>query len=124
MKTLIFWGVYILFIENIFSQSSISMDNFLEKIKTDKNLIILDVRTEREVNGLMKKLDIALHIPLQELQERFTELNKFKDKEILVICNTLNRSAVASEFLNTKGFKTKFVLGGMSEFYRRKSKIE
>lgn len=105
----------------VFAQESITIEQLFEKIKTDKNLIILDVRTEGEVNGQLKKIDGAINIPIQELGDRFKELNKFKDKEIIVICRTQNRSSASSEFLNNKGFKTKFVLGGMVEYYSKLS---
>jgi len=108
-----------IFANVIFGQESITVDQLIQKLKTDKSFILLDVRTEGEVNGQLKKIDRAINIPIQELGERFTELNKFKDKEIIVICRTQNRSFASSEFLNSKGFKTKYVTGGMVEYQRK-----
>ncbi|RPI71331.1 MAG: rhodanese-like domain-containing protein, partial [Ignavibacteriales bacterium] len=42
----------------------------------------------------------------------------FKDKELVVICRTQNRSSSASEFLRKKGYNSKYVPGGMQEYYK------
>lgn len=96
--------------------SSISMKEFKERLATDKNLVILDVRTPEELAGPLGKIDNAINIPIQNLEQRIDELKSYKDKEILVICRTQNRSAVAINILQTKGYKAKNVLGGMTEF--------
>lgn len=119
MKLLLF--IALVFTNFIFAQEAITIEKLIEEIKTNKNLVILDVRTDGEVSGQLKMIDGAINIPIQELQERYSELNKYKDKEIIVICRTQNRSSASSEFLNKKGFKTKYVLGGMVEYYRELS---
>lgn len=96
--------------------SSITMKDFKERLATDKNLVILDVRTPEELVGPLGKIDNAINIPIQNLEQRIDELKSYKDKEILVICRTQNRSAVAVNILQTKGYKAKNVLGGMTEF--------
>lgn len=96
--------------------SSITMKDFKERLATDKNLVILDVRTPEELVGPLGKIDNAINIPIQNLEQRIDELKSYKDKEILVICRTQNRSAVAINILQTKGYKAKNVLGGMTEF--------
>ncbi len=119
MKHLI---LFIVFMINFsFAQESISVDQLIEKLKTDKKFVLLDVRTEGEVIGQLKMINGAINIPIQELSERYSELNKFKDKEIIVICRTQNRSSASSGFLNEKGFKTKWVRGGMVEYFRKLS---
>lgn len=96
--------------------SSITMKDFKERLATDKNLVILDVRTPEELVGPLGKIDNVINIPIQNLEQRIDELKSYKDKEILVICRTQNRSAVAINILQTKGYKAKNVLGGMTEF--------
>ena len=72
-------------------------------ILKDLNPLILDVRMPYEYNsGHLKE---ALLIPVQELQRRVTELNKFKDKPIFIYCATGNRSTVAAKILQDNGFK-------------------
>lgn len=82
-------------------------------------MIVLDVRTAEELIGPLGKIDSAINIPVQVLEQRITELEPYKDKEIIVICRTQNRSAVAASILEKNGYKAKNVLGGMTE-YRKK----
>jgi rhodanese-related sulfurtransferase len=92
------------------------MLQFREKLKSDKQIIVLDVRTEEELAGTLGKIEKAINIPVQVLEQRITELELYKDKEINVICRTQNRSAVAVNILQKNGYKAKNVLGGMAEF--------
>ena len=100
--------------------SSITMKEFKERLVNDKNLVILDVRTPEELTGPLGKIDNVINIPIQNLEQRIYELKSYKEKEIIVICRTQNRSAVAVNILQSNGYKAKNVLGGMVEF-RRKS---
>jgi rhodanese-related sulfurtransferase len=102
------------------STNSLTVNELKEKIKNnDSTLVILDVRSDAELTGALPKIEGALHIPVQELGKRFGELEKYKDKEIIVVCRTQNRSSKASQFLNEKGYNTKFVKGGMQEYYKK-----
>ena len=102
------------------SSKSVTMDQFKEIINhKDTTIVILDVRTEEEVNGPLAKINGAINIPLQELDKRINELEKYKDKEILVVCRTQNRSSKAAEFLTSKDYNAKNVIGGMQEYYKK-----
>ncbi len=93
------------------------MEQFKERLKNDKNLIVLDVRTPEEVATGM--IENAINIPVQVLESRISELEKYRDKEIAVICRTQNRSAVAVDILLKSGYKAKYVIGGMSAFRQK-----
>ncbi len=103
-------------------ETSITVDQLKQEMKTNKNLIVLDVRTEPELSGPLGKIDGVLNIPVQELEERYHELDKYKDKEIAVICRSGNRSKLGTAILKEHGFKVKNVLGGMIAY--RKSEQE
>jgi rhodanese-related sulfurtransferase len=96
--------------------SSITMKEFKERLVNDKNLVILDVRTPEELTGPLGKIDNVINIPIQNLAQRIDELKVYKENEILVICRTQNRSAVAVNILQSNGYKAKNVLGGMTDF--------
>lgn len=98
---------------------SYTMEQFKEKLKSDKEIVLLDVRTPEELSGHLSKIDGAINIPLQVLESRFSELGKYKDKEITVICRTQNRSAVAANILSKYGYNAKYVLGGMTSFRQK-----
>ena len=79
----------------------------VEKI-TDKNTLILDVRTDEEyISGSYKN---AIHIPLDDLRERLNELDK--SKTYLVYCKTGLRSYIACRILSQNGFKVQNITGG------------
>ncbi len=83
-----------------------------EMIKNDKDIIVLDVRTEEEYknDGHIKG---SILIPLNELRNRINELKKYKDKKIIVYCRSGNRSVVASRLLSNLGFKVYNMNGGI-----------
>lgn len=72
--------------------------------------VVLDVRSQGEfANG---HLPHARLIPLGELKTRIGELDKFKDRPILVHCATGNRSHNAARLLKAAGFKEVFNMQG------------
>lgn len=79
----------------------------------DTSYVLLDVRTVEELTGQLAKIDKAVNIPLQELDARMGELDKYKDKEIYVICRSGRRSEAATSMLKQKGFNAVNVIGGM-----------
>ncbi|MCF7825165.1 MAG: rhodanese-like domain-containing protein [Candidatus Marinimicrobia bacterium] len=69
----------------------------------DNPPLLLDVRTKEEYNrGYIKG---AILIPLQELQARAGELEKYQNNPILIYCATGNRSTTASKILLDRGYK-------------------
>ncbi|MBX2975558.1 MAG: rhodanese-like domain-containing protein [Ignavibacteriaceae bacterium] len=113
---------------NIFSKAQVnpekelSIDDFIKEMKNNKSLVIVDVRTPEELVGPLGKIDGVINIPVQEITTRFNELSKYKDKEIAVICRTGNRSTFGTDFLISKGYKAKNVLGGMVKYRQKISK--
>lgn len=72
--------------------------------------LILDVREDKEyAAGHIPK---AKHIPLGQLSSRIQELNKHKNKPILVTCRSGQRSARACGMLKKAGFETVFNQAG------------
>ncbi len=65
--------------------------------------LILDVRTPNEYYD--GHLPQAKLIPVQQLNQRISEISDHKEKKILVYCRSGNRSTVASEILIHHGFK-------------------
>lgn len=85
----------------------------------ESKVLFLDVRTPAEFNGTAEQkfgaIKNAVNIPVQELQARISELEKYKDKEIVVYCSHSHRSPRASYLLTQGGFKNVTNMqGGMS----------
>lgn len=81
--------------------------------KFQEGALILDVRTAEEWS--QGHIPNAILIPLDELESRMKELPK--DREIVVICHTGNRSREGAVLLLKAGFtKVYTVIGGMNNW--------
>lgn len=108
--------------QNNSSINSITVQQLNDKIKNDTNLVILDVRTPEELAGPLGKIDGVINIPVQNLTDRVHELDKYKNREIAVICRTGHRSKKGTEILIKNGFDAENVLGGMTEYRAQEKK--
>ena len=97
-------------------ETTISVAELKEQLKTDSSLVVLDVRTPAELKSSLGKIDGVINIPLQELEERMEELETYRDNQMAVICRSGMRSGKATEILTKNGFNVKNVLGGMIEY--------
>ena len=81
------------------------------KIKKERNVVLLDVRTQTE----RKKDSIkgSFHIPLPSIASSQNELKKFKNVEIICYCRTGNRSLNAAAKLKKLGFNASNLRGGI-----------
>ena len=100
---------------------NITVHELNEQMGKDSSLIILDVRTPQELKGELGQIEGVINIPVQELENRIAELEKYKENNIVIICRSGRRSGIATGLLNQKGFKSKNIIGGMIE-YRKNEK--
>ena len=91
---------------------SISTDELNEKVVAGDELHIIDVREDDEVATGM--IPGAKHMPLGELPERTAELDP--QKQYYLVCQAGGRSAKAAEHLESNGFQSVNVDGGMSSW--------
>ena len=91
--------------------SGINEVNTLEATRLmNEEALLLDVREDNE--WAVGRLPNAKHIRLSELSKRLSELEKFKDKPIVVYCRSGNRSARACALLKKSGFANPNNLAG------------
>ena len=102
------------------SDSDITVAQLKQQMKTDSTLVILDVRTPPELSGPLGQIEGVVNIPVQDLEKRIGELEKYKDKNIDVICRTGHRSRAATDILLKNGYRAKNVLGGMTQYRAEK----
>jgi len=74
--------------------------------------LILDVREQNEYAG--GHVPGAVNIPLGQLSARLGELKK--DREILAVCLSGGRAAMAAGLLEKAGYKVKVLAGGMNSW--------
>lgn len=79
------------------------------KLDAGEKILLLDVREPFE--NAYCKIESSKLIPLGQLEERVGELSRVD--EIVVYCHTGVRSARATEFLNSKGFRAQNLKGGV-----------
>jgi rhodanese-related sulfurtransferase len=71
-------------------------------LEHDDNVTLLDVRTPQEFKS--GHLRDATLIPLSRLEENLEKLAPYKDRRIIVYCQSGNRSVAASRILEKHGF--------------------
>ena len=110
-------GLYLLYSKGIIFADFESVEPAAEyeMMKKDPDIVILDVRTEREYrqDGHLKGAKL---IPLQQLEERLDELEPYKKGPILVYCRSGHRSVKASRLLAGRGFKPINIKGGITDW--------
>ena len=82
--------------------------------ETDKNTLLLDVREDAELMGF--ELPNAVHIPLGQLREKLSQLDK--TKHIIIFCAIGVRAYNAARILMNNGFANVSVYPGGVRFYR------
>lgn len=91
-------------------------------LSAEKKAIILDVREDEEWNtGHIKG---AIHIPLNQINNRLSELKSYKDSTIITQCRSGKRSMKALELLKTAGFNVKSMDGGIQAWEQQGLSIE
>jgi len=93
--------------------TTVTTQKAYELMQSDTNIVILDVRRLDEFTSESGHLKDAILIPIEKLEERFIELEPYKNKTIIAVCRSGNRSGRAATFLNSKGYTVANLLGGM-----------
>lgn len=93
--------------------ANITVARLKRMLDQNETFFLLDVRTPAEFvqDGRIAQ---ATLIPLQELEQRLSELPT--DKPIVCICRSGNRSSVACNLLKERGYQAINVTGGMNEW--------
>ena len=90
----------------------ISPEEVYEIIQNEEDYFIVDVRTREEYDS--GHIEGALLLPIQELEDRLTELPV--DKPIIVYCQSGDRSSTAANILVENGFKQVYDMGGIGDW--------
>ncbi len=86
--------------------------------KKSQEVVVLDVRTQKEYEGATGHLEGAILIPEREIKDRMSELEPYKGKTLLVYCSHGMRSGRAAKMLNENGFKAVSLMGGTTKWKR------
>ena len=119
-KFMLFAFIIALFTLNSCAQQSqnsqivnISAADLKAKIDAGENVLVLDVRTPEEFDGPLGHIEGAVLIPVDQLAGRVGELAESKDKEVVVVCRSGNRSRAGTQIMMENNFKAVNMAGGM-----------
>lgn len=84
----------------------------LDKILTNSNNLVIDVRTKEEYDE--DHIKESINIPLDDLRDNLSKINK--NKTIYLICYSALRSYIASRILSQKGYNCFHLAGGFRLF--------
>jgi rhodanese-related sulfurtransferase len=73
------------------------------QMQSEKKAVIIDVREKDEWNAA--HIEGAIHIPLNEISNRVSELVKYQNQPVIMQCRSGARSAKAADILAKSGFK-------------------
>ncbi len=99
----------------------LTQEEWREKLSQDKDAVILDVRTEEEVeNGYIPK---AKNIDIYKGQEFIDEIDQLdRGKNYYVYCRSGKRSAQACILMDQKNFRNTYnLIGGFMEWKGEKT---
>ena len=87
----------------------LSQKDWTKQLEEDNNSVVLDVRTQEEVNeGIIPE---AIHVDIYKGQGFIYEIEKLdKSKNYYVYCRSGGRSAQACSIMNQLGFKNAYNL--------------
>ena len=75
-----------------------------------QDAVLLDVREPQEYQeGFLPN---SIRIPLGSLSEKAAQLDKHRERPIIIVCRSGNRSAQAVRMLKRMGYETVYNLGG------------
>jgi rhodanese-related sulfurtransferase len=80
------------------------------QLMNNEDIVVLDVREPTETAA--GKIAKAIQIPVGAISKRLGELEKHKDKTLLVYCKSGARAGVACKELGKNGFEKVFSLNG------------
>ena len=89
---------------------TISSDEAREYL-TDSNYQFIDVRTDGEYDS--GHIPNSIHIPLHQIQDRMSEIDSLKNKNIIAYCRSGARSSKATKILVKAGFDVLNLSGGV-----------
>ncbi len=99
---------------------TLSIDALQQELENNKELLLVDLRSESDYQGEPGHIDGAINIPLERLQDQLSALDSHLDKPVALICSGERHSKKAAHLLKRKGFSLVYVVkGGMQKWINR-----
>lgn len=88
----------------------IRAEEVLRTMDTEPGPVVLDVRSPEEYKA--SHIPGAINIPYDRVSERLDDLRQFQDRDIVLVCRTGRRAAIAGQVLREAGFERLWDLDG------------
>ena len=99
-------------IAQIRKKPMISVDDLKSMLDRGDDIQVIDVRTADDFNGEKGYIAHSVNLPLEEIEQRLSELDDNHEKTIAVVCTTDRRSEKAAKILARSGFSDVHVVKG------------
>ena len=104
-------------IAQIRKKPMISVDDLKSMLDRGDDVQVIDVRTADDFNGEKGYIAGSVNLPLEEIEQRLSELDENLEKTIALVCTTDRRSEKAAKILTRNGFSDVHVVkGGMTHW--------
>lgn len=104
---------------------NVAVEEAYQLIQTHPDVIVIDVRTPAEWDGPLGHIPNARLMPIQQIEEWAKEIGDWKEKDIVLVCRSGNRSGRAADYLKVQGFKRLMnVQGGMMAWNQANLPVE
>ena len=102
----------------------ITVDELFKRVNSDQPPLLIDIRSAEDFNGTgLRKyghIPNARSIDILELESNLDDLEPFKEKEIVTMCQGGGLSLAAVEILTEAGFKDVKSLKGGTDLWHKK----
>lgn len=119
-----YWKILFKWIFHIHGLPEITADELFARINSDRPPLLIDIRSVKDFNGtgLSKYGHIpnARSIDILELESKLEDLESFKEKEIVTMCQGGGLSLAAVEILIKAGFNDVKSLKGGTDLWHKK----
>jgi rhodanese-related sulfurtransferase len=102
-----------------FEWAEITVDELFDRVNSDQQPLLIDVRSPKEFAGGYGHLPNAVSIPVLELESNL-DIIPFKDREVVTMCPGGGMSLVAVDILEKAGFKDVKSLKGGTDLWHEK----
>lgn len=98
-------------------------DEFQQKLKTEKDAVLLDVRTPEEVQQGYLKGSVNIDFKASDFKEKISKLDK--NKTYFLYCAAGGRSGKTADMMEEMGFKKIYnLMGGIDAWQEEKLPVE
>ena len=119
-----YWKILLKWILRIHDYPEITVDELYNRVNSDKPPLLIDIRSVEDYNGegysKYGHIPDSLSIPMLELENKFDDLEEFKEKEIVTLCPGGGLSLAAVDIMIEAGFKDVKSLKGGTDLWHKK----